>query len=228
MLITGANRGIGLEFVRQYAADGWQVHACCRSPENAEHLHRLADGNPRIHLQRLDVTDFVRIRQLADTLATEPVDLLISNAGVHLERGIGGFGNIDPALWDQELRVNTIAPLLLAQTFVEHVASSVQKKLVFITSKMGSMADNGSGGAYLYRSSKAALNAVAKSLSIDLAPRGIVVGLLHPGWVKTDMGGPHAWITPQQSVAGMRQVIDRLSFADSGTFYAYDGQVVPW
>ncbi|MCX7628084.1 MAG: SDR family oxidoreductase [Methylophilaceae bacterium] len=227
-LITGANRGLGLEFVRQYAADGWRVHACCRRPQEASALQSLAKTHDNIHIHRLDVGEFEAIRHLADELRNTAIDVLISNAGIYLDRDQPSFGNANVEMWLEEFRINTIAPLKLAEAFLEHVAASEQKKLVFITSKMGSMADNGSGGAYFYRSSKAALNAVAKSLSIDLAPRGILVGLLHPGWVKTDMGGPNAWITPQQSIAGMRRLIERLSPADSGTFYAYDGQIVPW
>jgi NAD(P)-dependent dehydrogenase (short-subunit alcohol dehydrogenase family) len=224
VLITGANRGLGLEFVRQYLAGGWDVHACFR--EQGDLLPQYAGGNLALHT--LDVADFDQIEQLAGALSGKPIDLLICNAGIHPQRGNTRFGNTNYEAFAMAYRVNAMAPLKMAEAFVGHVAGSKGKKMAFITSKMGSMADNTSGGSYIYRSSKAALNMVVKSLSIDLAPLGIVTALLHPGWVKTDMGGPNAWITPEQSVTGMRKVIDRLNPSDSGEFYAYDGQLIPW
>lgn len=228
-LITGTNRGLGLEFVRQYAAAGWRVHACCRTPGKADALNRLAaDSNGAIIVHALDVADFDQIDRLANALSGESIDLLLSNAGIYPDRDSHGFGEINYDAWSLAFRVNTMAPLRMAEAFVEHVARSGGRKIALVTSKMGSIDDNGSGSYYVYRSSKTALNMVAKSLALDLAPRGITIGLLHPGWVKTDMGGPDAWITPEQSVSGMRRVIERLTRADSGKFYAYDGQPVPW
>ncbi len=228
-LITGANRGLGLEFVKQYAADGWRVHACCRNPEHAEALSRLAaESNGNILIHSLDVADFRQIDRLTNALNEEAIDLLINNAGIYPDRGYSEFGDTDYAAWMLGFQVNAMAPLKMVEAFIKHIQRSQLKKIALITSKMGSLDDNGSGGYYVYRSSKSALNMVAKSLSIDLAPRGIAVALLHPGWVKTDMGGPDAWITPEQSIAGMRQVIERVTLADSGVFYAYDGQRVPW
>jgi len=228
-LISGANRGLGLEFVKQYVADGWRVHACCRAPNDAEALQQLAAAsNGSITLHALDVADFGQIDRFAKDFAAEPIDLLLNNAGIYPDRGSRGFGDTNYVAWDMAFRVNSMAPLKMAEAFIEHVARSDGRKIAFVTSKMGSMDDNTSGGAYLYRSSKAALNMVAKSLAIDLAPRGITVGLLHPGWVQTDMGGPNAWISPQQSISGMRRVIEQLTLADSGNFYSYDGQWVPW
>lgn len=228
-LITGANRGIGLEFVRQYAVEGWTVHACCREPDSASALQQLTARYPGlVRPHALDLADFGQIAQLAQQLAGEPVDLLLNNAGIYPDHESRGFGHADVAAWELAFRINAMAPLKMAEAFVEHVAASQWRRMAFITSKMGSMADNGSGGCYLYRSSKAALNAVARSLAIDLAPRGICVGLLHPGWVQTDMGGPNAWITATQSVAGMRDVIAGLTPAQAGRFLAYDGQEVPW
>lgn len=229
VLITGANRGLGLEFVKQYAAANWRVHACCRSPRHADDLNRIAAAsNGNILVQPLDIADFSRIDQLAASLAEESIDLLVNNAGVYPDRDSRGFGDTDYDDWAHAFRVNTMAPLRMTEAFIEHVARSKGKKIALVTSKMGSMDDNGSGGCYAYRSSKAALNMVAKSLSLDLAPRGIVIALLHPGWARTDMGGPNAWITPEQSVGGMRHVIDGIAAADSGKFFAYDGQPVPW
>lgn len=128
----------------------------------------------------------------------------------------------------QAFRINTMAPLKMVEAFAAHIQRGTVKIIASITSKMGSIADNGSGGSYLYRSGKTALNMVVKSLSIDLKPSGITAVVFHPGWVKTNMGGPNAMITTGQSVSGMRQVISRLTTADSGKFFAYDGQDIPW
>lgn len=227
VLITGANRGLGLEFTRQYAEAGWQVFACCRNPDKAVVLQQLATQRPdKVGLHALDVADFAQIEQLAKRLSASSVDLLLNNAGLYPAGE--AFGSIDYEAWMEAFRVNTMAPLKMAEAFAGHVARSQQKKIVNITSKMGSIDDNTSGHHYLYRSSKTALNMVTKSLAIDLAPRGITTIVLHPGWVQTDMGGPNAWITVQESVAGMRQVIDRIKTSDSGKFYGYDGKEIPW
>lgn len=229
MLITGANRGIGLEFVRQYAADGWRVVACCRKPAAAEALNRLAAQYPdQITVHALDVTDHAQIDQLAQTLSEQPIDLLINNAGVYPPARGDALGETDYAAWQQAFAVNTMAPLKITEAFIQRIARSEFRTIVTITSKMGSIADNRGGGSYIYRSSKAGVNIVMKSLSIDLNPQKIIAILLHPGWVKTDMGGPGALITPEQSVTGMRRVIGNLTLQDSGKFYAFDGQVVPW
>jgi len=228
-LITGANRGIGLEFCRQYAADGWRVLACSRLPERSDALNRLAAQYPElIKVHALDVADHVEIERLAQVLADESIDLLINNAGIYPDSDKSGFGHTDYAEWVQAFRINTMAPLKMAEEFAAQIARSRQKAIITITSKMGSIADNGSGGTYLYRSSKAAVNMVVKSLAIDLKPLGITAVVFHPGWVKTDMGGPNALISAEQSVSGMRQVIGRLTMAESGRFFGYDGQDIPW
>ncbi|MCX7184791.1 MAG: SDR family oxidoreductase [Nitrosospira sp.] len=229
LLITGANRGIGLEFAKQYAAAGWRVLACCRNSDKSEELKQLASQHTGwLSIHALDVTDFEQIDRLGTELAEQEIDLLLNNAGVCLDAHNNGFGTIDYAAWMHTLRVNSMAPLKMTETFIRQIARSQQKKIVNITSKMGSIADNTSGDYYLYRSSKTALNMVAKNLAIDLAPRGIITAVLHPGWVQTDMGGPNALITVQQSVAGMRRVIARLAPAANGKFYAYDGKEIPW
>ncbi|SDW83130.1 SDR family oxidoreductase [Nitrosomonas oligotropha] len=229
MLITGANRGIGLEFVRQYAADGWRVVACCRKPAAAEALNRLAAQYPdQITVHALDVIDHAQIDQLAQTLSEQPIDLLINNAGVYPPARGDALGETDYAAWQQAFAVNTMAPLKITEAFIQRIARSELKTIATITSKMGSIADNRGGGSYIYRSSKAGVNIVMKSLSIDLNPKKIIAVVLHPGWVKTDMGGPGALITAEQSVTGMRRVIGNLTLQDSGKFYAFDGQVVPW
>ncbi len=228
-LITGANRGIGLEFCRQYAADGWRVLACSRYPEQSDELNRLASRNPElIKVHALDVADHVEIDRLGQILADESIDLLINNAGIYPDSDKSGFGHTDYAEWIQAFRINTMAPLKMAETFAAQIARGKQKTIVTITSKMGSISDNSGGGSYLYRSSKAAVNMVVKSLAIDLKPLGITAVVFHPGWVRTDMGGPNAMISPEQSVSGMRHVISGLAPADSGKFFAYDGQPIPW
>jgi len=229
VLITGANRGIGLEFTRQYAADGCRVLSCCRQPEKSDALDKLAGLYPgRIKVHTLDVADHVQIDSLGQVLADESIDLLINNAGIYPDSDKSGFGHTDYAEWLQAFRINTMAPFKLAETLAAQIARSKHKTIVTITSKMGSIADNSGGGSYLYRSSKAAVNMVVKSLSIDLKPLGIIAVVFHPGWVKTDMGGPNALITAEQSVSGMRRVTDRLVPADSGKFFGYDGQEIPW
>jgi len=229
ILITGANRGIGLEFTRQYAADGWHVLACSRHPEKSDALNKLAaQYTDLIQMHVLDVADHAQIDHLARLLVNEPIDLLINNAGIYPDSDKRGFGHTDYEEWAQAFRINTMAPLKMAEAFSTQIARGEQKTIVTITSMMGSIADNGSGGNYLYRSSKAAVNMVVKSLAIDLKSRGIIAMVFHPGWVRTDMGGPNAMISAEQSVSEMRKVIGRLTLADSGEFFAYDGQTIPW
>lgn len=226
VLITGANRGIGLEFARSFAADGWRVHACCRSPDKAADLKALCEtAGGAVSVHRVDVTDGLKVASLARELADVPLDILLNNAGVYGPRT--GFGETDYDDWLPVLAVNLLAPMRMAERFVEHVAASERKLIVNISSRMGSIAEC-TGGSYVYRSSKAALNMVVKCLSVDLAPRGLRVIAFHPGWVKTDMGGPNAEVAPAQSVAGMRAVIEGLGPDDGGKFFSYDGAILPW
>ncbi len=226
ILITGASRGLGLEFARQYAAAGWRVHASCRDPEGAGALRSLA-ADDAVTVHGLDVADGASVAALAATLAGEPLDVLLNNAGVY-----GGknkdFGATDYGQWAQTLDVNVLGPLRVAEAFAGHVAAGGRKQMVFISSRMGSIAGNDSGGAYIYRSSKAALNAVVKSLSLDLAERGVTVVAFHPGWVATDMGGATAPLKPAESVAAMHKVIESLTSADNGRFVNYDGSDISW
>lgn len=227
VLITGANRGIGYEFARSFADDGWHVHACCRNPDKAKDLKQLIAGTVgAVTLHKLDVTDGLKVASLARELADEPIDILLNNAGIYGPKT--GFGETDYSDWPPVFAANVLAPMRMAERFVEHVALSERKLMVNISSIMGSMGDNSGGGAYIYRSSKAALNAVVKSLSVDLAPRGIAVVAFHPGWVKTDMGGESAAITAVESVKGMRSIIGRLNSGDTGKFFNYDGSMLPW
>ena len=223
VLITGSNRGIGLALARAYAADGWRVIAACRAPDDARELQALAGD---VSLHRLDVTDQDQIAALAADV-TSPIDILINNAGIYGPRR-PAFGELDAVAWAEVLHVNAIAPIKVAEAFVEHVADSERKTMAFLSSRMGSIGENSSGGTMIYRSSKAALNAAVKSLAIDLAPRGIKAIVLHPGWVKTDMGGAGAPITPEESVAGLRRVIDGVTARVSGRFWSTEGAEISW
>jgi NAD(P)-dependent dehydrogenase (short-subunit alcohol dehydrogenase family) len=228
VLITGANRGIGLGLVRAYAADGWRVLACCRRPEAAPDLSRLAAASDgRVSIHPLDVTDPRQVAALPQVLGREPLDLLINNAGVYGPSD-AEFGNTDVAAWLDTFRVNTVAPMKIMEALADHVARSRRRVIACVSSKMGSMADNRSGGSYVYRASKAALNAVVASAAVDLRPRGITVVALNPGWVKTDMGGPNAEIGVGESVAALHGILDRLTLADSGRFIDVDGSTIPW
>lgn len=225
VLITGANRGIGLEFTKQYAEDGWDVLACCRDVQHASALLDLAKTHNNIRVLGLDVANFSQIEALALQLKDESIDLLINNAGVYPESNLG---DADVDAWLEAFKINSIAPLKMATAFKAQIAKSQLKKLATLSSKMGSMTDNTSGGSYIYRSSKASVNMVMKSLSIDLGTAGIAVLTLHPGWVLTAMGGSNALIDTQTSVTGMRKVIENLNINNTGKFIAYDGKEIGW
>jgi NAD(P)-dependent dehydrogenase (short-subunit alcohol dehydrogenase family) len=227
-LITGANRGLGLEFARQYLADGWQVYAACRDPQSASDLRRLADANDqKLRIIALDVTDSTSVKAAVAELEGRAIDVLINNAGVGGSRG-QAIGNIDYEAWARVLDVNTLGAMRVAEAFVDNVAQSERKLIVTLSSGMGSITDNTSGGAFAYRSSKAAVNMVMRSLAIDLAPRGITCVVVNPGWVLTDMGGPHATLTPAESVTRLRRLIETLGTAQSGKFFNYDGREYAW
>lgn len=228
VLVTGANRGLGIEFARQYGADGWKVYAACRAPAEASALQDLAAASGgRIEVMALDVRDTASVRAAAAKLAGVAIDLLLNNAGVGSPKG-QKLGSLDYAAWQRVLDTNTLGPMRVTEAFLGNVEQGSQKKVVTITSKMGSIDDNGSGGSYAYRSSKTAVNMVVKSLSIDLADRGITCVVVHPGWVRTDMGGPSGLISPEQSIAGIRKLIAGLAPADSGKFFNYDGDPISW
>lgn len=228
VLITGANRGIGLEFCRQYAEAGWKVIACCRNPELAQALNALAARYNTVQVYALDVGDFEQIDKLAKLLANEAIDVLIGNAGIYGDKNGSGFGSLDYGLWTRTLLINAQAPVKLAEAFLPHLLRSKLRLIAPITSLMGSMGDNRGGGALMYRTSKAALNAAMKTLSIDLKPRDIGVLILHPGWVKTDMGGEQAPTSVTESVAGMMRVIHDYTPVESGRFFNFKGEELPW
>jgi len=222
VLITGTSRGIGLELARLYAADGWRVLACCRAPEQA----RALSGHD-VELHRLDVADQSTIDALKANIGDTAIDLLINNAGVG-----GGdhqsFGDIDYAAWEQTLITNTFGPYRMVEAFVDNVTVSAGKTIVNISSLMGSITEYDEGDDYIYRSSKTALNMVMHNLSVDLKARSITVLAFHPGWVRTDMGGPEAPVAPEESAAALRQSIAAATFKDTGSFLNYDAAPLPW
>jgi NAD(P)-dependent dehydrogenase (short-subunit alcohol dehydrogenase family) len=220
VLVTGANRGLGLEFVRQYATDGWTVIACCRKPDQAKELKKLAGS---VEVEALDVGDDSEVGALAKRLKGRVIDVLINNAGVY-----GPRSGTDTAAWLDVFRVNSIAPLHLAHALADNVARSEQKRIVNISSGMGSIGENGSSGDYVYRSSKAALNMAMKGLSNELKDRGVVVAVLSPGWVKTDMGGRGAPLEAADSIASLRRIIAGLKPKDSGKFFSHLGKPISW
>ncbi|AHE98674.1 SDR family oxidoreductase [Thioalkalivibrio paradoxus] len=228
VVVTGCSRGIGLEFVRQLLARGDRVFAGVRKPETASELTALAAAEPeQLTVLPLDVTQAAHRANLAATLGDRGIDLLIANAGVYgpvPDR----LGQTDEDGWLETFRVNAIAPRQLVETLLPQLRAGNRPCIALLSSKMGSMGDNGSGGAYIYRSSKAALNAVGVSLARDLADQGILTLVLHPGWVLTDMGGPNAEITVSESVAQMLATLDRASSADNGRFIDIDGSTIPW
>jgi NAD(P)-dependent dehydrogenase (short-subunit alcohol dehydrogenase family) len=237
VLVTGANRGLGLEFVRQYSALGWRVIACARRPQAAAELAALAQGSGgRVAVQQLDVADHASVDAAARRLAGQPIDVLLNCAGTMGRGSTAGtgfptsrFGAIDYTDWEEIFRVNVEGPMRVTEAFAAHVARSTGKKVVALSSVVGSIASNTSGGLYAYRASKAALNAFMKSLAIDLGrTHGLVVAVLHPGWVRTDMGGPGADIDAPVSIAGLIGVIDGLDASKAGRFWRYDGSELPW
>ena len=227
VVITGANRGLGLEFCRQYLAGGAKIYACCRSPEKAAALLDLKQSHGEaLEIVPLDVSNPIMLANLSYVIE-EPIDILINNAGIYGPKGLE-FGEYKADDWAEVLKVNTIAPMMVVQHLAEKVTASIEKKIVLISSKMGSIGDNQKGGSYIYRSSKAAINAVGKSLAIDLAGQGIKVGIVHPGWVQTDMGGPNGLIDSSTSITGLCEVIENLNESNSGEFFSYDGALIPW
>ena len=228
ILVTGANRGIGLEMVKIAVSKRWQVFACCRNPHAADKLNEVASMSAGlVSVKILDVADRAQIQALAYEMRNECIDILINNAGIYGESN-GSLGEFSDEDWLNTFKINTIAPLRVSEAFMEHVACSQKKLIATMSSKMGSMDDNSSGGSYVYRSSKAATNAVVKSLSIDLAPKGITCIALHPGWVKTDMGGANAEITTRQCATQLFNILENSTPADSGKFIDVDGKQVPW
>lgn len=220
-LVTGANRGIGLEFVRQYAADGWRVDACCREPGKADELKSLR-GDIAVHA--LDVTERAAIAALAEQIG-EPLDLVIANAGVG-GWDIPEFGALDYDAWARVMEVNLFGAVATCEAFAPHVVRA-KGKIAAISSRMGSIADAGAG-SIPYRTSKAALNMAVKLIAAELAPKGVAVAPFHPGWVKTELGGPNARISARESVSGLRRCIDRMKPTAAPSLVDYTGKKLPW
>ena len=227
VLITGTNRGIGLEFVKQFLAREDTVLATCRDMGSATELRQLKNDTRKLHIFELDVSSQKSMEDLTLQLTGHAIDIFINNAGVYGPRD-STFGKVSANEWAKVLQVNAKAPMILTQLLIDNLRDGSDKKLLYITSKMGSIDDNKGGGSYVYRSSKAALNAVVKSISVDLRDSGFSVAVLHPGWVQTDMGGPNALIDVTTSVSKMIDVIDNLNFHNSGSFFNYDGGIIPW
>jgi NAD(P)-dependent dehydrogenase (short-subunit alcohol dehydrogenase family) len=219
-LVTGSNRGIGLELCRQLAAKGMHVIATCRKASS-----ELTSLNVEI-IEDVEVSEPKSLAKLADSLGNRKIDWLINNAGI---AGGIGLGQIDDDAIDDFVRmyrVNSLGPLLTTQALLNHLGQG--SKVGIITSRMGSIDDNDSGGSYAYRMSKSAVNAAGKSLSIDLKPKGIAVAILHPGWVRTDMTGHGGLIDPDESAAGLIQRMEELTLETSGTFWHTNGEKLPW
>lgn len=223
VFITGANRGLGLEFVKQYLKLGHYVYAACRNPKQAKELHQIQDKN--LEILKLDVSNTKDIQAVKSILGNKSIDILINNAGIWRGSTIGSISEKD---WLESFTVNTIAPIKLAEALLDNIKLGHLKKIVSITSKMGSIDDNTSGGSYIYRSSKSALNSAMQSLRHDLFNQDIATLTLHPGWVRTDMGGPGGWIDVEESVSGMIRVINNLSLKNSGQYLDYAGKSIHW
>ncbi len=221
VLITGAHRGIGLEYARQFAAKGYQVIGTARDPADAKELSEVAD-----RVEQLDVTDPASVAGLAKRLDGNAIDILVNNAGV-FDRGDVSLDKVDFQMMERTLAVNTLGPLRVVQALLPNLRKGRQKTIVSMSSQLGSI-ENSNGRWYAYRSSKAALNQLNKTLSAELAAEGFVCVVLHPGWVRTDMGGAGATYSPEESVSGLVAVIEKLGPADTGRFYDFKGNPIPW
>lgn len=232
VLITGANRGLGLEFVRQYGEDDWHVIAACRSESDIDELRDL-QAERRVDIEIVDVADFASVDTLATKYAGKPIDVLVNNAGVFGPKALAdndlrqNFGHVDFEIWERLLRINTLAPYKLVEAFYENLKSSSEKKVVTLSSTVASIAQ-AEGGLYAYRSSKTAVNSVTATLAKDLAESAIAVAAFCPGWVNTRMGGEAAPLTPAESVSGMRKLIAEMSLDNTGQFTRYNGESIPW
>ena len=227
VLITGANRGLGLGFVKSFLAKNVNVICTTRNIPGSKELLECKKKNPKnLEILELDLLGENSENTLSDLLSDKPIDIFINNAGVGNSNQ--RFGVVSSLPWVGVLKVNLIAPLTVTQSIIENIKKGSDKKIYFLSSQLGSIQDNTSGGMYIYRSSKTALNQVVKSLSVDLKPMGITVISLHPGWVKTDMGGPNAPVSIDESIKGMMKVIDTTDIRNTGTFLNFDGQGLPW
>ena len=235
VLITGANRGLGLGLASSFAADGWQVLACCRAPTQANELQALADGHPgTVSLHAVDVADHGQVDSLAAELAGRPIDILVNNAGTIGPRDPGHenlhrqfFGTLDYDAWMYVFRVNTFGPVKMAEALLENLLAGEQKKLVNLSSTIGSLVEENIP-VFAYSTSKTALNKAMRLLAVQLKEQGIAVGIFCPGHVKTDLGGDGAVLEIDESVAGLRRIIDELNLERSGEYRRYNGEQIAW
>lgn len=228
VLITGANRGLGLEFTRQYLADGYAVIAACRNPSAAHALQELEHAaKGALSVIEADVADTASVKAAAAAVQAPTIDVLVNCAGV-FGTGANTIGSLDYDAWRAVFEVNVFGPARVCEAFLDRVARSDRRLIVTITSGLGSLADNSTGGYIPYRTSKAAVNMLMRSAAIDLKPRGVTCVVVNPGWVKTDMGGPNAQLSPEESVGALRRLIEKVRPRDSGRFYNYDGREYPW
>ena len=231
VLITGANRGLGLGLVNAYLADGWHVIAVVR--QSSPRLESVETDS--LEIRHCDLVDDDSLAALAHSLAGRSIDVLINNAGrmaqapdSPVEHGTQGFGHFDRALWHEVFDINLFTPMRLSELLIAAVERAPRGRIVTLSSMLGSQALNDSGGLYAYRASKAGVNAIAKSMAVDLADRGVIAIAMHPGWVRTDMGGADAPLDIEASARGMKAVIDGLGPEDSGKFLGWDGSELPW
>ncbi|MCP4090735.1 MAG: SDR family oxidoreductase [Gammaproteobacteria bacterium] len=234
ILITGANRGLGLEFTSQYAADGWQVIACCRHPKGADELNELAAANEGIVVEQLDVNDFTAIDVLAKKYAGQPVDILLNNAGIigpfPIEENIERqhFGSMEYDVWADVIRTNTFAPLKMAEAFLENVAASEQKKIINISSTVASITEMAIPGV-AYASSKSALNRAMTIVASQVKNRGVIVAMYCPGYVKTRMDAfGYATVDIPDSIAALKPMIADLTIEQTGSYTGHDGRTIGW
>lgn len=226
VLITGANRGIGLEFTRQYLQQGWRVFACCRNPAAATELAKIA-GDEALEVVQMDVTELESIDRVAAELKDIALDMLINNAGIFTDQG-APFGAFNYDNWLTNFKVNTIGPTRLVEALYPNLLKGRQRKVVCLSSQMASISAAGRDGAYSYRASKAALNGAMATLARELVDPMIHFYLFHPGWVATDMGGSEAPIKPVESVSQMRQQIENKTPEGGALFLNYNGSELHW
>ena len=223
-VVTGANRGIGLEFVKQLTARGEEVDATTREPDEASDLQELVRPGVRLRIHRLDVVDDASVAAFAEQLPAGPVDVLLNNAGVS---GVKGGEPIDPPDILRVFNVNAAGTLRVVRALLPRLKAGKGKKIVNLTSQLGSITET-TGGRYAYRLSKAALNMATRILAEDLRGEGFRTVALHPGWVQTRMGGSAAPVPPEQSIRGMLHIIDGLTAEQSGRVFDFQGREIPW
>lgn len=228
VLITGSNRGIGLEFTRQYLESGWHVYATCRRPAEAQSLHMLLELHSRLTIHRLDITQQEDINSLCQELREVPINILINNAGVYFRKRSVGIDCIHYDNWRRTFEVNTLGPVRITEALLGNIAESTTVRLIVVlSSHMGRIAENNEVDSFYYRSSKSALNVAMQGISAEMKEQGIGVLLLHPGAVMTRIG-PLKGISTRESVSGMRQIIEGFTMEQTGKFFSYDGEEIPW